>query len=264
MMKIKLRTGPKKVITLEDDTSVSENGKTCETGDLEKQKKIEEINLEEKEIVTLEDDESVSEIGKECEIVTLEDHKKVEINLEDEKEPEETENSEDKPEIKEIVLEDNKKDEENQNRIQNGKEFVEISLEDEVEGTVDVMTVNDEVEQENETNKLCDKNQTEVTSMDIVEDSDFIDEETSDQVVAECGAGSKPPATGGLLFASWMISGDGDKDAGTEDEKETRKRKLVLPSSLAAKVARVEEEEEVLLLASPTRPTGCSLEETSC
>merc|ERR1712129_332587 len=65
------------VITLEDDTSVSENCKKIETEHLEEQKKIEEIDLEENEVITLEDDKSVPEIGQVCEIVNLEGQRKV-------------------------------------------------------------------------------------------------------------------------------------------------------------------------------------------
>merc|ERR1712129_431103 len=107
------------VITLEDDTSVSENCKKIETEYSEEQKKIEEVNLEEKEVITLEDDKSVPEIGKVCEIVNVEDQKKIEeINLEDEKEQNEIDSSKDKqkPEIRTkttIILEDNEQDKEN-------------------------------------------------------------------------------------------------------------------------------------------------------
>merc|ERR1712129_566062 len=109
----------KEVITLEDDTSVSENCKKIETEHLEEQKKIEEIDLEENEVITLEDDKSVPEIGQVCEIVNLEGQRKVKgINLEDEKEPNKIDSLEDKqkPEIRTkttIILEDNEQDKEN-------------------------------------------------------------------------------------------------------------------------------------------------------
>merc|ERR1712129_255285 len=170
---------------------------------------------------------------------------------------------EDKKKLEEITLEDEAEINEVVLEVES-KLQKSITLEDDEivmdcdKTTADALIVNEE---ENEPNKLCDESQKET-----VEDSDFMDEETTDQIMAESKVASKTPATGGLLFASWMISGDGDKDVEqteTEDEKKTRKRKLVLPSSMAAKVARVEEEEEVLLLASPTRSSGCSLEEIS-
>merc|ERR1712204_124340 len=158
-------------------------------------------------------------------------------------------------EIKEVVLEV-------ESKLQKiiTLEDDEIVIDCDKRTTADALIVNEE---ENEPNKLCDENQKET-----VEDCDFMDEETKEQIMAESKVASKPPATGGLLFASWMISGDGDKNVEqteTEYKKETRKRKLVLPSSMAAKGARVdeEEEEEEVLLASPTRSSGCSLEEIS-
>merc|ERR1712129_101912 len=287
-------------VTIEDESSMEQSSKPLEEDKNTEEKEIETMVIENKtenwskEVITLEDDTSVSENCKQIETEHLEEQKKIEeIDLEDEKEPNKIDSLEDKqkPGIRTkttIILEDNEQDKEN--CVEDKKKFEEITLEDEAEINEVVLEVesklqkiitleDDEIvmdcdkkttadalignEEENEPNKLCDESQKET-----VEGIDFMDEETTDQIMAESKVGRKPPATGGLLFASWMISGDGDKDfeqTETENKKETRKRKLVLPSSMAAKVARVEEEEEeeVLLLASPNRSSGCSLEEIS-